>query len=142
MPTVKEQQAFEIQQLLEDYELPQEARERLAELQRDLLVGRIDEMVPPNIPIDEPIPGRHRQADAARAESATGDLPRSDRAPAMPPEEIRAPHAFATPVKAMRETLIGEMNEEGPSAFPNAGRASPGAVERITGSYKFPPLPD
>jgi hypothetical protein len=127
MPSALEVQALEIETMLEEQGdlLPEEVRGRLDSLLDAIRYGRRDEMIPPNIPVDEPIPGQHPGADEARAASPTGDLPRTDREAPKPPEEMIAPHAFAKPTP-VRKPSVADLNpempppiaEHGPRAFP------------------------
>jgi hypothetical protein len=104
------QQAQELEALLVEEELSDDARQRLAAVVEQLRLGRqIDEPIPLNIRIDEPIPGHHKAADAARAASPTGDLPRTDISPAPAPAELMATHEFAKP--APRAT-VASLNPE------------------------------
>jgi hypothetical protein len=106
------EQAAELEDLLAEEEVSDEARERLAAMVETLRSGRIfEELVPPNIRIDEPIPGHHKKADEARAASPTGDLPRTDISPAPAPEEILPPHEFARPVRVKRAS-VADLNPE------------------------------
>lgn len=103
-------QAAMIDELLEEQgeELPAAVRERMAGIAEALRSRRRDELNPPNIPVDEPIPGTHPRADEARALSPTGDLPRSDRTPAPAPEEIVPPHEFVTATTRRRRSSVME----------------------------------
>src|SRR4051812_26964997 len=106
-------QAMLIEELLEERgeELAPEVRERMGLIADQLRTNRRDEIVPPNIRVDEPIPGAHPKADAARAESATGDLPRSDVTAAVPPEEMVPTHAFSKSVARSRPS-VADFNPE------------------------------
>jgi hypothetical protein len=133
------QQAQELETLLAEEELSQEARQRLSLMIEQLRLGRmVDEAVPPNIRVDEPIPGHHKAADEARAASPTGDLPRTDIAPAPPPSELVATHEFAA---AVPRSSVATFNPEVEAA------AAEGVAHEQTmmaqGARRFhPQLPD
>jgi hypothetical protein len=137
-------QAAQLDELLQRDDLPDDVRQRLAYVAGNLRQGVSQEITPPNIPIDEPIPGRHARADEARASSPTGDLPRSDRAPAPAPEEIVPPHEFGEVMSITRArsgqpppgyTSVGDLNPDNGGI--GAGRAVD--VEAMAGSRNAPP---
>lgn len=132
------QHAEELETLLAEGDFSPEVRERLSFIAEQLRLGRmLEEIVPPNIRIDEPIPGHHKAADAARAQSPTGDLPRTDIAAPKPPEEMVPTHAFSKVVRRQRPS-VADLN---PSAGDDAGQveksfAAAGVARRM------PALPD
>jgi hypothetical protein len=141
MTALQMQQAEELETLLAEEELSADARERLQEMVDQLRLGRLlEELIPPNIRSDEPIPGHHKGADAARAQSPTGDLPRTDIAAPKPPEEMKATHQFARPVRRSRPS-VADLNP-GQDAEAAAGEAHDRALV-TQGARRFhPQLPD
>lgn len=133
-------QAALIEELLEERgaELAPDLRERMAEIAQGLRTNRRDEVTPPNIPVDEPIPGAHPGADRARAMSSTGDLPRTDRAAPVPPEEQVPTHEFAKTVKRTRPS-VADFNPV-PDA-PLANELGSGPAAAAAGRHAIPSLP-
>lgn len=143
-------QAALIEELLEEQgeALAPEVRERMATITDALRTNRREEINAPNIRADEPNPGVHPGADAARAASPTGDLPRTDIAPPTPPEEIVAPHDFAKivrrsqPARVAAGPSVADLNPDQGSAFASgAARANPDLVAQMAGSRAMPSLP-
>lgn len=130
--------AQDIEALLASNDLSPEVRERLSFIAEQLRLGKmLEEIVPPNIRVDEPIPGHLKAADAARQTSPTGDLPRTDITPAPPPELVVAPHAFGREVDRQRPSVAALNASVGDDA---------GAVEQSFAAAglarKMPVLPD
>lgn len=134
-------QANQLEELLGRDDLPEDVRQRLAFVSQNLRQGNVYEIIPPNIPVDEPIPGRHALADQARAASPTGDLPRSDRAPVPAPEEVVPPHEFGEVMSITRArttqappgyTSVGDLN-------PDQGGGGGRDLEAMAGQRSAPP---
>lgn len=113
LENVHQQHAADIEAMLAEHdELSPEVRERLSFIAEQLRLGRmLEEIIPPNIRVDEPIPGHHKAADEARAASPTGDLPRTDITPPPPPELVVAPHAFGRAVRTARPS-VADLNPD------------------------------
>lgn len=141
MSNIFVEHAAEIDALLEETDVSDDVRERLEFIAEQLRLGRdLQEIIPPNIRVDEPIPGRHRLADAARAQSPTGDLPRTDITPPPPPEEQVPPHAFAKPGRAQRAS-VADLNPGQDADVAEGIRMEQALVAE--GARRFhPPLPD
>lgn len=91
----------------DDVVMSDDQRAQMEASLRLLRTGSAEEIAPPNIPSNEPIPGQDPKADALRAASETGDLPRPEQEimPSLQPVAQQLapqpqPEPVATPMPA------------------------------------------